>query len=54
MELFALNLMKAGTHFLENPTERPFIPSWNRVNSALPGLMDELLVGVDEDMKDFS
>ena len=54
VELFALNLMKAGTHFLENPTERPFIPSWNRVNSALPGLMDELLVGVDADMKEFS
>ena len=54
VELFALNLMKAGNHFLENPTERPFIPSWNRVNSALPGLMDELLKSVDADMRDFS
>ena len=54
IELFALNLMKAGNDFLENPTERPFIPSWNRVNSALPGLMDELLKGVDADMREFS
>ena len=54
VELFALNLMKAGNHFLENPTERPFIPSWNRVNSALPGLMDELLKSVDADMREFS
>ena len=53
VELFALNLMKAGNHFLENPTERPFIPSWNRVNSALPGLMDELLKSVDADMREF-
>ncbi|MDC3058656.1 glycosyl transferase [Litorivicinus sp.] len=54
VELFALNLMKAGNHFLEKPTERPFIPSWNRVNSALPGLMDELLKSVDADMREFS
>ena len=54
IELFALNLMKAGNHFLENPTERPFIPSWNRVNSALPGLRDELLESVDADMREFS
>ena len=53
VELFALNLMKAGNHFLENPTERPFIPSWNRVNSALPDLMDELLKSVDADMREF-
>ena len=53
VELFALNLMKAGNHFLENPTERPFIPSWNRVNSALPGLVGELLVSVEADMNEF-
>ena len=53
VELFALNLMKAGNHFLENPTERPFIPSWNRVNSAIPGLVGELLVSVEADMNEF-
>ncbi|CAI8412021.1 MAG: Glucosyl-3-phosphoglycerate synthase [Gammaproteobacteria bacterium] len=53
VELFALNLMKAGNHFLENPTERPFIPSWNRVNIALPGLVGELLVSVEADMNEF-
>jgi len=53
VELFALNVMKAGNHFLENPTERPFIPSWNRVNSALPSLVGELLVSVEADMAEF-
>ncbi|MDB3998543.1 glycosyl transferase [Litorivicinus sp.] len=53
VELFALNVMKAGNYFLENPTERPFIPSWNRVNSALPSLVGELLVSVEADMNEF-
>ena len=53
VELFALNVMKAGNHFLENPTERPFIPSWNRVNSALPSFVGELLVSVEADMAEF-
>ena len=39
VELFALNLMKAGTISLKTrPNDRLF-RSWNRVNSALPGLV---------------
>ena len=36
VELFAQNIMKAGTHFLDHPMETPFVPSWNRVISACP------------------
>lgn len=53
VELFAGNILKAGMHFLDNPMERPFIPSWNRVFSALPELMAEFSSAVDEDMQEF-
>ncbi|MEP4299592.1 MAG: glycosyl transferase, partial [Paraglaciecola sp.] len=36
VELFAGNIMTAGESFLDNPMETPFIPSWNRVVSAMP------------------
>lgn len=53
VELFASNLFKAGQDFLENPMETPFIPSWNRVNSALPSILQEMLDAVEADNKDF-
>jgi glucosyl-3-phosphoglycerate synthase len=34
--------------------ERPFIPSWNRVVSAVPDIFDELVHAVEEDHKEFS
>ncbi|MBU3022781.1 glycosyl transferase [Aestuariibacter sp. A3R04] len=49
VELFASNIMKAGTNFLENPMETPFIPSWNRVTSAVPDILDRLLEAVEAD-----
>ena len=49
VELFASNIMKAGTSFLENPMETPFIPSWNRVTSAVPDILDRLLEAVEAD-----
>ncbi len=54
VELFAENIMKAGLHFLDNPMETPFIPSWTRVNSALPELAGEFIEAVDMDMKQYS
>ena len=54
VELFAENIMKAGLHFLENPMETPFIPSWTRVKSALPGLSREFLHAVEQDIKQYS
>ena len=54
IELFAENILNAGHHFLENPMETPFIPSWNRVDSALPELPQELIAAVELDMQQFS
>lgn len=53
VELFAANILKAGLFFLENPMERPFIPSWNRVSSALPELQQAMLEAVDKDMEEY-
>ena len=49
VELFAENIMNAGDHFLANPMETPFIPSWNRVISAIPDILDRLYEAVEED-----
>lgn len=54
VELFAANILKAGIHFLNNPMERPFIPSWNRVSSALPDINEHLLEAVDQDMQEYA
>ena len=49
VELFAANLLEAGSAFLDNPGERPFIPSWNRVRSAIPDLPERLHDAVEAD-----
>ena len=49
VELFALNIMKAGESFFENPMETPFIPTWNRVLSAIPEFLDRLKLSVELD-----
>ncbi|KMT65184.1 glycosyl transferase [Catenovulum maritimum] len=53
VELFAHNILKAGVHFLENPMETPFIPSWNRVTSAMPDVFEQMGQAVEADMKEF-
>jgi glucosyl-3-phosphoglycerate synthase len=53
VELFAQNIMKAGTHFLDNPMETPFVPSWNRVISACPDVQQMILDAVEADMNEF-
>jgi glucosyl-3-phosphoglycerate synthase len=53
VELFAQNIMKAGEAFLDNPMETPFIPSWNRVISAKPDILERLYEAVEEDNKEF-
>ncbi len=53
VELFAQNIMKAGNRFLEAPMEQPFIPSWNRVVSAVPDLFERIVQAVDADMEEF-
>ncbi len=53
VELFALNIMKAGESFFENPMETPFIPTWNRVLSAIPDFLDRLKLSVELDNAEF-
>ncbi|MFC3150765.1 glycosyl transferase [Litoribrevibacter euphylliae] len=53
VEMFAENIMKAGQHFLERPMERPFIPSWNRVVSAMPDVLERLKDAVEKDNEEF-
>src|SRR5210317_341754 len=54
VEMFAQNILDAGNSYLDNPMETPFIPSWTRVNSAIPDLQEDFLVAVNEDMNEFS
>ena len=54
VELFAQNIMKAGQSYLERPMDIPFIPSWNRVTSAIPDVLERLREAVEEDNEEFS
>lgn len=54
VEMFASNIMKAGHHFLDNPMERPFIPSWSRVISAMPDVLERLKEAVEADHAQYS
>lgn len=53
VEAFAQNIMVAGKTFMDAPMDKPFMPSWERVMSAIPDILDRLLVAVDEDMREF-
>ena len=54
VELFAINIMKAGDDFYVNPMDTPFIPTWSRVKSAIPDFLTKLKEAVSEDNKDNS
>jgi glucosyl-3-phosphoglycerate synthase len=54
VELFAQNVMLAGAYFLDNPMDTPFIPSWNRVASAIPDIKDQLMEAVELDNEEYS
>lgn len=53
VEMFAQNIMIAGQHFLDYPMDTPFIPSWNRVVSAMPDILTRLHQAVEDDRKEF-
>ena len=53
VEMFAQNIMKAGEAFLDRPMETPFIPSWNRVISAVPDILERLHEAVELDYQEF-
>lgn len=54
VEMFAQNILAAGNTFLEQPMETPFIPSWNRVVSAIPDILSQLKEAVELDNQEFS
>jgi glucosyl-3-phosphoglycerate synthase len=49
VELFAQAIVRAGERFLSNPMETPFMPSWSRVESAVPGIFERMLEAVEGD-----
>ncbi|WP_153448613.1 glycosyltransferase family protein [Vibrio algicola] len=53
VEMFAQNIMTAGQSFMDKPMETPFIPSWNRVISAMPDVMERLKEAVELDNQEF-
>ena len=54
IEMFAENVMTAGQIFLDYPMDTPFIPSWNRVISAMPDVLEQLKEAVELDHQEFS
>jgi glucosyl-3-phosphoglycerate synthase len=54
VEMFSENIMTAGQNFLDNPMDTPFIPSWNRVISAMPDVLEQLKEAVELDQIEFS
>jgi len=54
VEMFAENIMTAGQVFLDKPMDTPFIPSWNRVISAMPDVLEQLKEAVELDYQEFS
>jgi len=53
VEMFAKNILSAGHSFLDNPMEKPFMPCWNRVISAIPGVLGDLQNAVADDMAEY-
>ena len=49
VEMFAKNIMTAGQVFLDSPMESPNIPSWNRVETALPNFLRDLKRAIELD-----
>ena len=54
VELFAMNIMKAGEAFILNPMDTPFIPTWSRVKSAIPDFLGRLEKVVNDDNRKYS
>lgn len=51
VESFTRAIALAAETFMQNPMGTPMIPNWNRVTSAIPGILDMLKKAVDEDNK---
>ncbi len=49
IEVFLRSIIIAGDQFLANPMELPAIPSWNRINSAIPDFYEMLIDSIEKD-----
>ena len=49
VELFTGNVVAAGSYFLESASDTPFMPSWNRVVSAAPEVLEQMIEAVEAD-----
>jgi glucosyl-3-phosphoglycerate synthase len=49
IEMYLESIISAGEQFLANPLEKPFIPNWQRVFSALPDLGERIIEAVEKD-----
>lgn len=49
VEAFTRGIAMAAEAYLESPMGTPLIPNWNRVTSAIPGILEMLKKAVDED-----
>ena len=46
------SVIKAGDEYVANPMEVPFMPTWNRVRSACPDLLDDFYEVFAQNMRD--
>lgn len=51
IEAFTKAITLAAEVYMKSPLTTPLIPNWNRVTSAIPGILDMLKKAVDEDNK---
>lgn len=51
VDAFTKGISIAGKTIMEDPLGAPLIPNWNRVISAVPGILDRLKNVVEEDNK---
>ncbi|BES84949.1 glycosyl transferase [Pectobacterium araliae] len=49
VELFSDVITFSGHAYSDSPGDKPFVPSWNRVQSAFPDILDRLYAAVEAD-----
>ncbi|MBI5642164.1 MAG: glycosyl transferase [Deltaproteobacteria bacterium] len=49
VDAFTIAISKAAAIIMEDPLGAPLIPNWNRVISAIPGILERLRSAVEED-----
>ncbi|WP_321448145.1 glycosyl transferase [uncultured Cohaesibacter sp.] len=52
-ELFAANIVEAGSAYMDNPMEVPFIPNWSRVSAADYDLLLDFYNAVKQDNEEY-